>query len=437
MITKKKGAFGAAICLLALLLSILTNPTVSRYVLERAGAILKTVITAPPISVTFMDKGTEIHIEEKLSSGMKLINLKTSIADYTYSDDTGTNTISFTQALKCPECNKSIVKNGNYIGCEDTQNCGVTFEGWMNASGNLPTEITVVRNIVLNAKWNIPNKYHLDFMDLDGNVVVSKQFTSSQSTVTITTQDLSKLNSAATAMGEKLTEESNGSMIVTATWEDYTNATTDKTYTMLLEDATVHMELGFQTTTNKTVQIEPHKDATGKIIDTNGDGYPDSYKVVDAILGDDTVDFTIPDYILGSPVTEIAGQAFAGDGKLQDVVIPNTITTIGMDAFTEYDTGIFGIGAEYPQIQLIYDGTQADWKEIAKDPNWDRNIGSGSVIIFLQEPSVGYITMKGGGLFGGNSQNNSWGDFETTAYPDWFASRYPDLLEYANTFHTS
>ena len=377
MIAKKKSALGAAICLVAILLSVMINPTHSRYVLTGMGTILKTVITSPPISVTFMDKETEIHKDESLSSGMKLINLKTSYENYTtYSDDTGENTIDFLNKLKCPECSKSIVKSGDSIGCEDTESCGVTFEGWLNASGNLPAEITVVRNIVLNAKWSIPDKYHLDFIDLDGNIVLSKPFTSDQPQVTITGDDVTKLNSATTDMGTKLTEEANGSMIVTAAWENYTTA---KTYTMSAADETVQMKLTFTTTTNKTAQIEPHTDENGNIIDANGDGYPDSYKVVDAVLDDDVVDFTIPDYILGSPITEIAGEAFAGDGKLRDIVIPNTITTIGKDAFTEYDTGWLGtgIGAEYPQIQLIYDGTKADWDSIKKDSGWDRNIGTG------------------------------------------------------------
>lgn len=88
----------------------------------------------------------------------------------------------------------------------------------------------------------------------------------------------------------------------------------------------------------------------------NKDEVPDSYKVVGGAQTPENTDIKIPEYILGSPITEVAGNSFAGFSDLRDVHIPSTITKIGADAFTQYDTGW---GAEYPQIQVIYDGTRA------------------------------------------------------------------------------
>jgi hypothetical protein len=299
----------------------------------------------------------------------------------------------------------------------------------------VPDEVTVLRNFVLNAKWNIPDKYHLSYIDVEGNIVLQKQFNATNRSVTITSEDANKLNAHATKIGEELTEEADSAFTVIATWENYDVA---GTYTMPKDadgntvDITVNLNLAFNPTNNAnaSVTLEPHKDADGNVIDKNGDGFPDSYKVIGAAQNSDNVDIKIPDYMLGSPITEIADGAFAGFSDLRDIYIPSTITRIGADAFTQHDTGW---RAEFPQIQIIYDGTSEQWNElVAKDDYWDRNIGTNSNIIFLQETTIGYENLSGRIIFGNKNAEWKW---VGGSYPSWFTERYPDLVEYATSFH--
>ena len=401
MMAKKKGALGAAICLVAVLLSVFIHPTASRYVLQGIGSILQTVITSPPISVTFMDGTTQIHKDDSLSHGMKIISLKTSYTSYTtYSDDVGENTMSFTDKLLCPVCNVAIgeVNGGEYIGCSS---CGVKVEGWMNATGNLPDEVTVLRNFVLNAKWDIPNKYHLNFIDVNGNIVIQKEFNGTNRSVTISSAEAERLNTWANEVGEDLTSEANNAVTVTANWKKYATA---GTHTMPeAADVTVNLELAFgEGDASANIKLEPVVGADGKITDIDGDGFPDQFIVVGASQDDSNIDVTIPNSILGSPIVGIANNAFAGFDGLHVVTISKSVTSIGSDAFSDKSLGLFQGGET---ITFYYEGSYDDWTKITRTNKWDDGLGTGCRIFFLNggdkvDSTQGYI-----------QRTSSWGNF--------------------------
>ena len=159
-------------------------------------------------------------------------------------------------------------------------------------------------------------------------------------------------------------------------------------------------------------------------VDEDGDGKTDHYAVVGSNFANGAVDFEIPDYLNGVPVEEIRTGAFA-DGKLRDVVIPKSVKSIGENAFCadKNYSSIFNPG-EYPQIQIIFEGTRAEWDAISKDSGWDDNIGSDSVIICTKEDPIGYYEQAGSNptLWNGGKTSIAWNWVSGT--PDWYPRNY-------------
>ena len=159
-------------------------------------------------------------------------------------------------------------------------------------------------------------------------------------------------------------------------------------------------------------------------VDEDGDGKTDHYAVIGSNFASGAVDFEIPDYLNSIPVEEIRSGAFA-DGKLRDVIVPNTITHIGKNAFCadKNYSSMFNTG-EYPQIQIIFEGTRAKWDAIPKDSGWDDNIGSNSVIICTKEDPIGYYKQTGSNptFWNGGKTSIKWEWVSGT--PDWYPRNY-------------
>lgn len=157
-------------------------------------------------------------------------------------------------------------------------------------------------------------------------------------------------------------------------------------------------------------------------VDEDGDGKTDHYAVVGSNFASGAVDFEIPDYLNDIPVEEIRTGAFA-DGKLRDVIVPNTITHIGKNAFCKDDNGGFLDKGEFPQIQIIFEGTKAEWDAIQKEDNvWDDNIGTGSVIVCTKEDPIGYYKQNGSNGVWGAGIRIDW--VWVSGTPDWYPRTY-------------
>ena len=159
-----------------------------------------------------------------------------------------------------------------------------------------------------------------------------------------------------------------------------------------------------------TVQLIP--------VDENNDGETDYYRVDASTIQREGQDVVIPDYVNGVPVEIINSGAF-DDGKLRDVYVPNTITSIGKNAFCKDDDGGLFDSGEFPQIQIIFDGTRDEWDALKKENGWDDNIGTGSVVVCTKEPNPGYYLQDGSNGFWGSGIKIDW-KWVDGSYPDWY-----------------
>lgn len=118
-------------------------------------------------------------------------------------------------------------------------------------------------------------------------------------------------------------------------------------------------------------------------IDNDGDGQTDEYQVggYSDHAGQALVE--IPDYVNGIPVTSINENAFSSYEGVHSVVIPNTITTAGVNILAE-DWGWFDSGET---VTIYYEGTRGDWIKLEEtfDDGWDDGLSESSRIFFLGE----------------------------------------------------
>ena len=165
---------------------------------------------------------------------------------------------------------------------------------------------------------------------------------------------------------------------------------------------------------NDYVQLNP--------VDTDGDGVANYYEVVGSNIPANNTDIIIPEEVNGIEIQYINTGAFA-NGGLRDVFVPSTVTNIGQNAFCANNDGFFGIGGEFPQIQIIYEGTKDDWNAITKATNWDDNIGQNSIV----------VCRVNGVISGYYKKNNSyrtgwtWNDSVPDGFPraEWDENGFP------------
>ncbi len=191
--------------------------------------------------------------------------------------------------------------------------------------------------------------------------------------------------------------------LVAVKWDDYT-----------LKGASGDVSIKPVYKINDYVQLNP--------VDTDGDGVTNYYEVVGSNIPANNTDIIIPDNVNGIEITDIVTGAFA-DGGLRDVHVPHSVTYIGKNAFCQDSWTV------YPMIQIIFDGTKAEWDNLTKDSGWDDNIGSGSTIVCLRESEIGYYKQNGsnGFIIGGRVK---W-EWQSGSYPAWFIERYPELASNA------
>ena len=145
-------------------------------------------------------------------------------------------------------------------------------------------------------------------------------------------------------------------------------------------------------------------------VDTDGDGHFNHYVVTGFNATNAKVDVEIPDYINGLPVIEVTDGAFAEFNDITTVKIPTTITSIGADAFANKENSGFLGALKYEQITFLYEGTYEQWQAIEKDDNWDRYVGEGSRIYFLEDKKYIEEIGRNGTGFLGDVPARVWSD---------------------------
>jgi hypothetical protein len=128
-------------------------------------------------------------------------------------------------------------------------------------------------------------------------------------------------------------------------------------------------------------------------VDADGDGSTDFWQVAGYSNGTGSKLVEIPGKAEGKDVTTINANAFKSYADLTAVRIPQTITTIGSDAFAEFEgllqkrqtVTLYYEGVYNDQGQFDTDATLAAWNGISKATGWDNAMGEGSRIFFLDK----------------------------------------------------
>ncbi len=122
-------------------------------------------------------------------------------------------------------------------------------------------------------------------------------------------------------------------------------------------------------------------------VDSDGDGDTDHYVVASVVENDNNVNVKIPAKFNGKPVIEVIGGAFAEFDNITTITIPNSIIYLGADAFADEEIkktlGWPTIKRE--QVTIHYQGTKEQWETLMSksDPEWDRWLGEGSHVFFV------------------------------------------------------
>lgn len=246
---------------------------------------------------------------------------------------------------------------------------------WVNSGSTVVTSIPAGNINDVTLYLDRADTYIARFLYQDGTLYKAIQFNN----------QTGKLNEA-----EPTVPEEEGLKIVG--WETYT-----------LKGAKGDVSIKPVYKINDYVQLNP--------VDEDNDGVTDYYEVVGSDIPANNTDIIIPEIVNGIEVQYIVTGAFA-NGGLRDVYVPNSVKHIGKNSFCKDDRW------EYPQIQIIFDGTRDEWEDIAKDSGWDDNIGTGSVIICERENPIGYYQQTGSNGFLGFGARVTWTWVEGT--PDWY-----------------
>lgn len=126
--------------------------------------------------------------------------------------------------------------------------------------------------------------------------------------------------------------------------------------------------------------------------DSDGDGVPETFSV-SGVSADDIGLAEIPEYYQGQKVTNIAPGTFAGFDNIHAVTIPDSVESIGANAFVSSESS-------RQTITIYFEGTKETWAQYMEDYNnrnsipeedrclknsWDSQLGPGSRVFFLDE----------------------------------------------------
>ena len=279
---------------------------------------------------------------------------------------------------------------------------------WMNAGSTKVTTVTAgnSKNIVLYPSFNKP--YTARFVDQKGNVVAWCLFHDG-------TNGLDKLESTRLAAEAALPSPGNNFVL---SWEVHINKTNN-----------VYPAYNANNFKNykQDVTVYPVYEYTGNLkftpIDEESDGIIEYYQI-DAIDVLDEIT-EIPGYINGVPV-KVINKLYANDGNwdygagvttiivgegvetlkqnslaytedLSVVHLPSTITTIEKNAFSRNNSvgALVGQG-DTKKLDIYFNGTMQEWKDIAKASDWHNGLKKGSRVICTD----GYFEQTGREILG-------------------------------------
>ena len=237
------------------------------------------------------------------------------------------------------------------------------FETWVDANNNefeAGGKIELSASLTLFPKW--AGEYTVRCLDMNGNIAYYAFYTS------VSTDDEKQVivDNIAAILATIQSEVDATGKVIQAVWDGYESG------------ITVDNLAG-----DLVLRAEPKLTGTSITLTPNHEDNPTSFSVTDVVPDETNTIITIPAYVGTVPVEAIKAGAFAEFDNLRDVYIPNTITSIGENAFVDTN-------GDYETIQIYYDGTKEDWDKISKPiaegvrergTGWDSYIGDGSIIV--------------------------------------------------------
>jgi hypothetical protein len=267
------------------------------------------------------------------------------------------------------------------------------FVGWINASGGIVHSYPAgsENSYTLSAKWE--NKYIIQFVTIDGDVLYQETFTESSKALSSEGQRI---------VDQKLAElNANAGLDMSVSWETYD-----------IEHASSDITVRPIYTYNGNLQYTPKDD--------NNDGIVDRYEV-DAVSALDATVF-IKGEFNGKPVTQInklyknegntdysskvntiiieegvqrlADNSLSHTAKLSNVSLPSTITYLGKNVFSRNNWLFGGSNNDLKVLTITYNGTMAEWKALVANSHneWHNGLKSKSKVIC----SDGYFELDRG-----------------------------------------
>ncbi len=277
------------------------------------------------------------------------------------------------------------------------------FKGWVNANGVAVTSIpkTNVNDYTLYATWL--NKYTINFIDSNGNLVHGEEFTEGTSKISAEGQAI---------LDEWLVRENQiqNPNHIHVTWSDYNLANAKS-------DIIVRPEYDYQGYLN----MEP-------VYEQPDDGVVDYYKVVavdslpaEVIVPDDVggvpvkviyritnedgesdwnnYENTVTKITIGKNVERLEWNSLAWTPNLVEVNLPNSLLYMDKNVFSRNDF----LGNDKKKLTINFNGTMQEWKALLARSNkdWGGGLQEGTII----NCSNGYFKLEKKNIFSSATWN--------------------------------
>ena len=359
----------AAICFISLLLSVFATPVFSRYILSDSGVVLTSKVEGSVYTVTYMN-GSDVY-------GV----------DYVWDNSKAYTSIASAPGEKPDD--RAIFEGWKYLDGQDT----VTTIPAGNTS-----------NHVLYASWTIPNKHTIRFVDADATLLYQEVFEEGASN--ISSQGQSAVDAILIDLENKANVDTEKTKITfTVSWEDYSlrNAKDDVTvravYTMKAGSgsATITPVYGENGEVDY-YKVEATSGLSGEVTIPGMIGGVPVTRVED--ISSDTINTGLTKVIFLEGVEVIGANSMAMTSALGAVELPNSLKEIGSNAFAS----TWGGSLISKDIEIIYNGTWEEWKNVNKANGWDSGLASGSTIVCKD----GTATLSVSGGFLGYGATYTW-----------------------------